>query len=139
MAVGTGDRRVSRWAGTLGVVVGRLVAVLCVALVAFVFLTGSGSSSSVATASCAHPCGSGSETIGRTGPSGPTPCIRDVGCGGGAALGSSVSVVAVVLIAVGAAVLGVGVWRRRRPAFCMAAGRVFAGGLFRPPRVLVNG
>jgi hypothetical protein len=47
-----------------------------------------------------------------------------------------VSVVTVVLVAVSAAALGLGVWRRRRSASRVAVGRLLAGGLFRPPRVL---
>ena len=104
-------------------------------LLAFVFVTGSGGAA-VATSDCTHPCTTGSQSVSRTGSPPSTPCIRDVGCGGGA-LGSSISVVAVVLVVIGAAALGGGIWRRRTASVRTRTGRLLTGGLFRPPRALL--
>lgn len=117
---------------------GRLLAALGASLVALVFVTGTGTAAVATAAGCAHPCGGESQTIGQTSRPDPEPCIRDVGCGGGVALGTGVAVAAVVLLASGAAALSRGVWRRLRAVSGLLVGRLPPGGLFRPPRFVLD-
>jgi hypothetical protein len=64
----------------------------------------------------------------------PTPCVHDVGCGGGSALASSITPVVAVFGAVGLALAAVAMWRRRSSASPQPVGVLLASALFRPPR-----
>jgi hypothetical protein len=119
------------------VVVARLLAVLGAGLVALVFALGTGTTAVGATG-CAHPCDGGAQSIGQTGRPAPDPCIRDAGCGGGAAIHTGLAVPALVLVTGVVAALGAGTWRRLRAVSGELVERLFSGGLFRPPQVLFD-
>jgi len=116
------------------------LATLCAGLVAFVFVTGLGTVG-VVSAGCAQPCGGaggGSPMVVQTRLPAPDPCIRDAGCGGGAALATGIAMAAVLAVGGGFPSLARGVWRRWRFVPGSLVGRLVAGGLFRPPRVLFD-
>ena len=64
----------------------------------------------------------------------PTPCVHDVGCGGGSVLTSSVTPAVAVFTAVGVALAALAMWRRRSSGSPQPAGVLLASALFRPPR-----
>jgi hypothetical protein len=93
-----------------------------------------------AAGGCAPTCGGGTASSVR-GPAHPTPesCVRSASCGGGIALGlgmvAGIGMLAAAVPAIGASLLSR--WRRRfrvRPLH----GRSPSGGLFRPPRLLLD-
>jgi hypothetical protein len=66
----------------------------------------------------------------------PTPCVRDVGCGGGGALSSSAAPIVAVLGAAGLVAAALMTWRRRWARSLQPVGVLLASMLYRPPRAL---
>ena len=116
----------------------RALVALAIGLFGFLALMGGSAAARAATA-CLQPCDGQGAVVG-SGPSQPATdlCIRDAGCGGGAALTSGAGVAALVAVGTSAVVLGLLVRRRKPGAVRLPLGRVLAGGLFRPPQALLG-
>jgi hypothetical protein len=107
---------------------------LCM-LVAFAVPAAAGGS----TLGCAPSCGGDAPTLHGTAHPAADTCIRNPSCGGGLALGlgmaAGIGMLAAAVPAIGASLVG-----RRRRVFRLhpRLGRVPGGGLFRPPRLLLD-
>jgi hypothetical protein len=98
------------------------------------------------TLGCAPACGNDAPSLQSPVPSvqspvhpAPEQCMRNPSCGGGVALGlgaiAGIGMLAAAVPAIGASLLS----RRRRPLWMRPLlGRLSAGGLFRPPRLLLD-
>jgi hypothetical protein len=107
---------------------------LCV-LVAVAVPAAAGSS----TLACAPRCGTDVPSLQSPAHPAPEQCMRNPSCGGGVALGlgaiGGIGMLAAAVPAIGPSLLS----RRRRPLWIQPLlGRLTAGGLFRPPRLLLD-
>jgi hypothetical protein len=117
----------------------RRSAFLTAALVVCVLLVGgSALASNGESVACAAHCGGSSATVHGHSPSAPSSCVRDAGCGGGAALalgaGGALAVLFGTRSLVGRAV-GMG---RKLAVPRLPLSVLLASGLFRPPRVVLD-
>jgi hypothetical protein len=114
------------------------------ALCAFVVLTGFVvlgfvvlGAGRVAGSTCQTSCNDGGPTVLHTTSNpAPTPCVRDVGCGGGGALSSSAAPIVAVLGAAGLVAAALMTRRRRWARRLQPVGVLLASTLYRPPRAL---
>ena len=120
----------------------RWLALTSAAFVVCVILVVAGPAAAVgggASGSCARPCGTEQSSAQGAAHSKPLSCIRDAGCGGGGALALGLDGALAVLFA-GAAVIGAAMaaWRSRRVWSRVPVSVLLTGGLFRPPRALLD-
>jgi hypothetical protein len=96
-------------------------------------------SAGASTPGCAPTCGGATPSVQSPAHPLPEPCMRNASCGGGAALGLG-SVAGLAMLAAAVPVIGLALLQaRRRPNFLRPLlGRVPTGGLFRPPRPLLD-
>ena len=127
---------------TLEIVPSRWLALVSAAFVVCVILVVAGPAAALgdgAGSTCAVPCGTERSSVQGTTHSQSLPCIRDAGCGGGGALALGIGGALAVLVGCSAAIgTAVAAWRSRRVWSPLPASRLAIGGLFRPPRVLLD-
>ena len=118
----------------------RLLTLVSAACVVCVLFVAAGTFSSGAGAVvCAPHCGGSSQLTQRGVPSDSLPCVREAGCGGGAALTGGIGI-GLAVLAAGALAISASLtaWRRRRLWSTQPRGALLANGLFRPPRLLLD-
>jgi hypothetical protein len=116
----------------------RRVALLSIAFV-LCMLVAIPAAAGAATVGCAPRCGGDAPSIQSPGHPAPEACLHNPTCGGGLALGlgtaAGIGMLATAVPAIGAALTG---RRRRRLWASPRVGRLLSGGLFRPPRLLLD-
>jgi hypothetical protein len=116
----------------------RRLALLSIAFV-LCMLVAIPAAAGAATVGCAPRCGG--DAPAAQSPAHPVPeaCLHNPTCGGGLALGlgmaAGIGMLATAVPAIGAALTG---RRRGRPWSPPRLGRLLVGGLFRPPRLLLD-
>jgi hypothetical protein len=91
------------------------------------------------TLGCAPACGTDAPSVQNPAHPARDVCLRSPSCGGGVSLGlgaiAGIGMLAAAVPAIGPSLLS----RRRRPLWLRPLlGRLSAGGLFRPPRLLLD-
>jgi hypothetical protein len=91
------------------------------------------------TVGCAPGCGGNAPVLHSPAHPAPEECLRNASCGGGVALGLG-TIAGVGILATAVPVIGPSLLGRRRRMFRTRSllGRLPAGGLFRPPRLLLD-
>jgi hypothetical protein len=118
----------------------RRLTVLCAAFALCLLVAVSvPAATGAAAVDCAPTCGGSAASLQSPAHPAPESCIRDASCGGGVALGLGM-LAGVGMLAAAAPVVAPSLLSRRRWAFWTRSllGRVPTGGLFRPPRLLID-